>query len=75
MIAAPKAIPVIAFSEVGVSITLDCPKIFSKPIAFYIFLVRGTPLLVQIYLIYFGLGSIKPIRESFLCVPIIRLSF
>ena len=41
-------------------------KFISKPIASYIFIVRGTPLLVQIYLIYFGLGSIAFIRESFL---------
>ena len=41
-------------------------KILSSTIAFYIFVIRGTPLLVQIYLIYFGLGSIKFIRESFL---------
>lgn len=41
-------------------------KVISKSIAGYIFIVRGTPLLVQIYLIYFGLGSIKFIRESFL---------
>jgi octopine/nopaline transport system permease protein len=41
-------------------------KFISKSIASYIFIVRGTPLLVQIYLIYFGLGSIKFIRESFL---------
>ena len=40
--------------------------ILSRPIASYIFVIRGTPLLVQIYLIYFGLGSIKFIRESFL---------
>ena len=38
----------------------------SRTIASYIFIIRGTPLLVQIYLIYFGLGSIKFIRESFL---------
>ena len=38
----------------------------SKTISAYIFVIRGTPLLVQIYLIYFGLGSIKFIRESFL---------
>ena len=38
----------------------------SRIIASYIFIIRGTPLLVQIYLIYFGLGSIKFIRESFL---------
>ena len=40
-------------------------KFISKPIATYIFVIRGTPLLVQIYLIYFGLGSIELIRESF----------
>ena len=38
----------------------------SRTIACYIFVIRGTPLLVQIYLIYFGLGSVKFIRESFL---------
>ena len=41
-------------------------KLISKTIASYIFIIRGTPLLVQIYLIYFGLGSIVYIRESFL---------
>ena len=41
-------------------------KILSRTIASYIFIIRGTPLLVQIYLIYFGLGSVKIIRESFL---------
>ena len=44
--------------------------IISKIISFYIFIVRGTPLLVQIYLIYFGLGSVKPIRESFLWIAL-----
>ena len=43
-------------------------KILSKTIAGYIFVIRGTPLLVQIYLIYFGLGSIELIRESFLWI-------
>ncbi len=42
--------------------------VLSKIIASYIFVIRGTPLLVQIYLIYFGLGSIKVIRESFLWI-------
>jgi len=40
--------------------------LLSRTIGSYIFVVRGTPLLVQIYLIYFGLGSVKFIRESFL---------
>jgi len=42
--------------------------ILSKIVASYIFVIRGTPLLVQIYLIYFGLGSIEAIRESFLWI-------
>ena len=41
-------------------------RLLSTVIASYIFIIRGTPLLVQIYLIYFGLGSIKIVRESFL---------
>ena len=44
--------------------------ILSKLIASYIFVIRGTPLLVQIYLIYFGLGSIKAIRDSFLWIAL-----
>ncbi len=43
-------------------------KILSQSIYYYIFVIRGTPLLVQIYLIYFGLGSIKAVRESFLWI-------
>ena len=41
-------------------------KVLSQSVYYYIFVIRGTPLLVQIYLIYFGLGSIKAVRESFL---------
>ena len=40
--------------------------LLSRTIASYIFVIRVTPLLVQIYLIYFGLGSVKFIRASFL---------
>ena len=43
-------------------------KFLSKTVEYYIFIIRGTPLLVQIYLIYFGLGSIKVIRDSFLWI-------
>ena len=43
-------------------------KFLSKIIEYYIFIIRGTPLLVQIYLIYFGLGSVKAIRDSFLWI-------
>ena len=34
----------------------------------YSYLFRGTPLLVQIFIIYFGLGQIESLRDSFLWV-------
>jgi octopine/nopaline transport system permease protein len=34
------------------------------PIKAYVFLMRGTPLLVQIFLIYYGIGQFEFIRES-----------
>lgn len=37
----------------------------------YVFVFRGTPLLVQIYLIYYGLGQFPAVRESVLW-PILR---
>ncbi|ONG50138.1 ABC transporter permease [Pseudoroseomonas deserti] len=33
---------------------------------FYVFLFRGSPLLIQIFLIYYGLGNFPAVRESFL---------
>jgi len=35
---------------------------------YYSFIFRGTPLLVQIFIIYFGLAQLEFIRESFLWV-------
>ena len=35
---------------------------------YYSYVLRGTPLLVQIFIIYFGLAQIEWIRESFLWV-------
>ena len=49
-------------------IRISSIKPLSLTIYYYVFVIRGTPLLVQIYLIYFGLGSIKAIRESFLWI-------
>ncbi|HEY0833963.1 MAG TPA: ABC transporter permease [Azospirillum sp.] len=39
--------------------------------AAYVFVFRGTPLLVQIFLIYYGLGQFPAIRESILW-PVLR---
>ena len=35
-------------------------------VAAYVFVFRGTPLLVQIFLIYYGLGQFEAVRSSFL---------
>lgn len=46
-------------------------KLLSWPARTYIFLIRGSPMLVQIFLIYYGLGSLPEVRGSFLW-PILR---
>jgi len=40
----------------------------------YVFAIRGTPLLVQIFLIYYGLGQFLWVRESFLW-PVLQKPF
>ncbi len=42
--------------------------IISQIIWGYVYVFRGTPLLVQLYLIYYGVGQFEAIRESFLWV-------
>ncbi|MDO5650938.1 MAG: ABC transporter permease [Moraxella sp.] len=37
----------------------------------YIFFFRGTPLLVQIFLIYYGLGQFDWVKQSFLWKPVL----
>ncbi|WP_321936352.1 ABC transporter permease [Paraburkholderia sp. J8-2] len=37
-------------------------------VAFYVFLFRGTPLLAQLFLIYYGIAQFQTVRESFLWV-------
>ncbi len=44
-------------------------NIFINKFAYgYSYIFRGTPLLVQIFVIYFGLGQIESVRSSFLWV-------
>jgi octopine/nopaline transport system permease protein len=40
----------------------------------YVFVFRGTPLLVQIFLIYYGLGQFELVRDSFLW-PFLRQAY
>lgn len=39
-------------------------RLISTPIELFSYVFRGTPLLVQIYLIYFGLGQFEAVRNS-----------
>ena len=44
------------------------------PALLYIYVFRGTPLLVQVALVYYGLAQFEAVRESFLW-PILREPF
>jgi octopine/nopaline transport system permease protein len=46
----------------------------SRLVRIYVFVIRGTPLLVQLFLIYYGLGQFAWIRESFLW-PVLQKPF
>ena len=43
-------------------------KVFYFIAYYYSYIFRGTPLLVQIFIIYFGLGQVEWLRESFLWI-------
>ena len=43
----------------------------NAPIWAFTYTFRGTPLLVQTYLIYYGLGQFELVRESFLWEPVL----
>jgi len=49
-------------------------KILTYPIKAYLFFIRGTPLLVQFFLIYYGTSQFSFLRESFLW-PIFQKPF
>ncbi len=46
-------------------------KALRIPASTYTFLVRGSPLLVQLFIVYYGLGQIDAVRQSFLW-PMLR---
>ncbi|MBF0467920.1 MAG: ABC transporter permease [Desulfamplus sp.] len=47
---------------------IRCSKnyFFSTPVRAYIYFFRGTPLLVQMFLIYYGLGQFELLKSTFL---------
>ena len=64
----------------GLGLLLALLRISSNPLVrvlpfLYIFFFRGTPLLVQIFLIYYGLGQFDFIKESVLWEPIFKQQF
>jgi len=57
------------FGTLSALALLSKSRILKWPAFVYTFIFRGTPLLVQLYLIYYGLGQILPgtwVRHSFL---------
>ncbi|MDX3929821.1 MAG: ABC transporter permease [Shinella sp.] len=58
----------LALMRTSGSVLLDFPA------RFYIFAFRGTPLLVQIYIIYYGLSQFPALRQSFLW-PFLREAY
>ena len=46
-------------------------RLFNTPVWCFTYTFRGTPLLVQTYLIYYGLGQFEVVRDSFLWKPIL----
>lgn len=40
----------------------------AAPIRFFVYIFRGTPLLIQLYIIYYGFGQFDLLKESFLWI-------
>lgn len=51
---------------VGLALLREASRIGSWCVRFYVFVLRGTPLLLQIFLVYYGLGQFPWVRHSFL---------
>ena len=46
-------------------------RFLNAPVWFFTYFFRGTPLIVQTYLIYYGLAQFEAVRQSFLWDPIL----
>jgi octopine/nopaline transport system permease protein len=57
------------FVAIGVALMrLSSYRVVSGFAYVFVFVFRGTPLLLQIYLIYYGLGQFEAVRDSFLWI-------
>lgn len=61
----------LALSFVVALLRVSPRKYFRWPATGYIFFFRGSPLLVQLFLIYYGLSQFESVRDSFLW-PVFR---
>ena len=63
------------FSGMAIAVLLAVARAASRPaemfVRAYVFVLRGTPLLLQIFLIYYGLGQFAGVRQSMLW-PLLR---
>lgn len=64
----------LTFTSLAIGTALSVPLAFlrasarksrARPVLVYTYVFRGTPLLVQLFIIYYGLGQIDLIRSSF----------
>ena len=46
-------------------------RLMSSPAYYFVYVIRGTPLLLQLYFVYYGLSQFEAIRESILW-PILK---
>lgn len=50
----------------SVTLTASRNRFVTLPIRAFIYFFRGTPLLIQMFLIYYGMGQFEPIKQTFL---------
>ena len=53
---------------------LSAPPVVQAPIRAFVYFFRGTPLLVQMFLVYYGLGQFEAVKESILW-PLFREAY
>lgn len=55
-----------ALAVVLVLMRISSKKYLSWPVMVYVYIFRGTPILVQLFVVYYGLPQLDLVRESFL---------
>jgi octopine/nopaline transport system permease protein len=48
----------------GVLVLAQATRLFRSPAKLWIFVFRGTPLLLQIFMVYYGIAALSPIRHG-----------